>query len=304
MFGYVLPLLCRLKEEDKKRYKAAYCGLCNSLKVRYGTRGRFLVNYDMTFLYCLLEKQKEECLVSCPCFTKPFCKRDCMPNDDTMAYAADLTVLLSWWKLQDGVADSGFFKRILYRLGLWIYRKPYKKAADLQQEANRTFREQLMLLGELEEERCPSIDRVADTFASLLRGCVPETAVAEEKRILGTLLYHVGRYLYLVDALEDLPRDQKQGSYNPLLYRYAPVEGKLSAEDREGLLNTIEASIDIAASALELLPKGPNSEVLENIIYDGLPAVLKSVYEGKFRNRKAFRRRAFRKRAIQKESDK
>ncbi len=303
MFGYVLPRLCRLKEEDKKRYKAAYCGLCNSLKVRYGTRGRFLVNYDMTFLYCLLEKQKEECLISCPCFTKPFCKRDCMPNDDTMAYAADLTVLLSWWKLRDGAEDSGCFKKILYKLGLWLYRKPYEKAAAVQQEANRIFSEQLRRLSELEKARCASMDQVADTFASLLQGCVPKGAPAEEKRILGTLLYHVGRYLYLVDALEDLPGDQKKGGYNPLLYRYGPIEGKLSPEEQESLCNAIEASIDIAASALELLPKGPNSEILENIIYDGLPTVLKSVSEGKFRNGKAFRKRGLRKRRILKESD-
>ena len=298
MFGYVIPHLCRLSEEEKKRYKAAYCGLCNSLKERYGTRGRFLVNYDMTFLYCLLEQQRQETL-SCSCLTKPFCKRECMPNGDIMAYAADLTVLLSWWKLKDGVADSPVGKKLLYRWGLWLLRKPYRKAADLRQKENEAFRQQLALLDKLEEECCSSMDAVADTFGVLLCGCIPEGTSALEKRILAQLLYHVGRYLYLVDALEDLPRDSKQGAYNPLLYRYNAVDGKLTQEDRESLRNTIEASVDLAASALELLPKGANHEILDNIIYEGLPTVLKSVMAGSFRKRKAFRRSALDKSSVQ-----
>ena len=283
MFGYVLPLLCRLNEEEKKRYKAAYCGLCNSLKIKYGIRGRFLVNYDMTFLYFLLERSPESQREKCSCPAKPFCKRECMPYGDTMSYVADLTVLLSWFKLQDGVSDSRFGKKFLSRCALWLYRKPYAKAAAVCQRENEIFRRQLFRLEQLERECCDSIDRVADTFATLLKGCVPEELPYEEQRILQTLLYHVGRYLYLVDALEDLPTDYKEKGYNPLLYRYATIDGKLTAEDRESLIGTVEASIDMAASALELLPMGANGAILENIIYDGLSAVLKSVSKGSFR---------------------
>ena len=290
MFGYVLPLLCRLGEEEQKRYKAPYCGLCNSLKARYGIRGRFLVNYDMTFLYFLLEEQKEEGLVKCNCLTGPFCKRPCMPNGDTMAYVADLTVLLSWWKLQDGVADGGPLKKTLSRMGLALYGDPYRRASTLRSEENRIFRNQLELLRKLEGEKCPSMDRVADTFATMLRGCTPKDRSPSEQRILQTLLYHVGRYLYLVDALEDLPKDQKNGDYNPLLYRFAPIDGKLSDEDRDSLINSVEASIDLAASALELLPVGPNREILHNIIYDGLSAVLKSVSRGEFRKKRRLKK--------------
>ena len=286
MFGYVLPLLCRLSDEDQKRYKAAYCGLCHSLKVRYGTRARFLVNYDMTFLYCLLEEE-QQCPTRCTCCARPFCRRECMPADDAMAYATDLTVLLSWWKLRDSVADGGLGKRLLSRTALWFYRKAYRKAASLREKENEGFCCQLAHLEELEKAMCPGMDRVADTFATLLKSCVPQGVSREERRILETLLYHVGRYLYLVDALEDLPNDEKKGRYNPLRYRYELLEGKLTEEDRDSLLHTIEASIDLAASALELLPRRPNSKILNNIIYNGLPAVLKSVSQGNFRKRRS-----------------
>ena len=292
MFGYVLPLLCRLSDEEQKRYKAAYCGLCNSLKVRYGFRSRFLVNYDMTFLYCLLEREREEALLNCACCARPFCKRACMPNDEIMAYAADLTVLLSWWKLKDAVADSRMGKKLLSRSALCVLRKAYKKAAACRERENEIFRRQLTLLDELEKSQCASMDRVADTFATLLRGCVPESTPQDEKRILETLLYHVGRYLYLVDALEDLPGDQKKHRYNPLCYRYHPENGKLSKEDQDSLIQTIEASMGLAASALELLPVGPNRAILENIIYQGLPTVLKSVSKGAFRKRRSINERS------------
>lgn len=287
MFGYVLPLHGRLSEEEKKYYKAAYCGLCRSLKVNYGFRSRFLVNYDMTFLYCLLQRTPEETMERCSCPARPFCKRDCVPNDSVMTYVADLTVLLSWWKLQDGVGDGGLFRKFLCKTALWLYGKPYRKASKRHEDINDSFRSRLKQLRELEEAKCSSMDRVADTFATLLGDCVPEDLPQEEQRILKFLLYHVGRYLYLVDALEDLPKDQERENYNPLAYRYQLKDGKLSQEDKDSLINSIEASIDLAASALELLSERPNRSVLENIIYDGLSAVLKSVSNGSFRKRRS-----------------
>ena len=47
----------------------------------------------------------------------------------------------------------------------------------------------------------------------------------------------------------------------------------------------MDASIGLAASALELLPPRTDGAILTNIIYYGLPAVLHSVAEGTFRKR-------------------
>ena len=99
------------------------------------------------------------------------------------------------------------------------------------------------------------------------------------------LLYHVGRYLYLTDALEDLPKDLKQDHYNPLRYRYSLQDGVLSKEAKAQLLDTIDASISMAASAFELLEAREDRVILDNIIYYGLPAVLHSVAQGTFRKR-------------------
>ncbi len=284
MFGYVLPRKDKLSEDQQKRYRAAYCGLCRSLKLNYGFRARFLVNYDMTFLYFLLQDAEPQKPQRCLCPARPFCRKDCLPSDEAMNYAADLSVLLSYWKLLDAKHDGGFFHRFAAGAGLWLYRKSYRKAATRQEKANGVFGRELSRLQKLEEEKCSSIDRTADAFASLLKAC----AKAEREdalRAQGLLLYHVGRYLYLTDALEDLSKDIKTGSYNPLRYRYALQEGKLSQQDKLELLHTIDASISMAASAFELLEENADREILENIIYYGLPAVLHSVAQGTFRKR-------------------
>ena len=285
MFGYVLPRKDKLSQEDLDRYGAAYCGLCRCLKLRYGFHCRFLVNYDMTFLYFLL--QKGEPKKACPCFcpARVFRRKDCLPEDEIMDYAADLTVLLSYWKLRDARRDDGFIKGMGARLSLAFYRRAYRKAAKRRPEEDRNFSVQLENLQKLEDSCCPSIDRTAHAFAQMLKACASPVEGEDQRRAAEQLLYHVGRYLYLTDALEDLPRDLKSGAYNPLRYRYELQDGALSAEDKKSFLQTVDASVDMAASALELLENGSRDELLRNIVYYGLTAVLHSVAEGTFRKR-------------------
>lgn len=285
MFGYVLPRKDKLSQEAMERYRGAYCGLCRCLQKRYGFWARFFVNYDMTFLYFLLERGETKPACSCFCPARCVRKKQCLPVDETMEYAADLTVLLSYWKLKDAKQDGRFWKRRGADFLLWFYKRAYKKAKMRRPEADTHFAEQLAHLEALEQAKCASIDRSADAFAALLRNCTETLTDEKERRITEHLLYHVGRYLYLVDALEDLPKDVASDSYNPLRYRFALEDGELSAEDRATLLESIEGSISMAASALELLPPVPDREILENMIYYGFSAVLYSVADGSFRKR-------------------
>lgn len=284
MFGYVLPAKDKLSEQELKRYRAAYCGLCRSLKMQYGFHARFLVNYDMTFLYFLLQSQTKPSQ-RCFCPARVFCRKECLPDDEIMTYAADMSVLLSYRKLCDAEQDGRFFKKLGARSAKLLYRRAYRKAARKHPETDAVFGRQLSVLQALETEKCASIDRTADAFANMLRSCAGVIAQEEQRRKVQHLLYHVGRYLYLVDALEDLPKDIKSDSYNPLRYRYAPVGGKLQENDKLQFLLSVDASIGMAASALELMDGSSDEELLKNIIYYGLPGVLRSVAEGTFRKR-------------------
>lgn len=285
MFGYVLPRRDKLSEQALERYRAAYCGLCRSLKKEYGFHARFLVNYDMTFLYFLLQGGEQKTASRCFCPTRVFCRKNCLPNDEAMRYAADMSVLLSYWKLCDAERDGRALKKLGAKSLKLVYRKAYRKASERLPEANAAFSEQLALLQTLEDAHCASVDRPADAFAKMLCGCASYVCDEKKRRALEYLLYHVGRFLYLADALEDLPKDVRSNSYNPLRYRYELTDGALSEADRAQFLQTVQASIDMAASALELLGGCAADEPVNNIIYYGLPAVLKSVADGTFRKR-------------------
>ena len=50
MFGYIVVNQPELKMKEYDEYRKYYCGLCKSLKDRYGARGQISLSYDMTFL--------------------------------------------------------------------------------------------------------------------------------------------------------------------------------------------------------------------------------------------------------------
>ena len=122
----------------------------------------------------------------------------------------------TWWQLRDGVTDHGFFGGLKYRLAALLLRRSYRKAARLRPDFDRLVQGCLGELAELERESCPSIDRPADTFARLLAGAAEEEPDPVRRRVLAQLLYHLGRWIYLTDAADDLAKDQRSGSYDPL----------------------------------------------------------------------------------------
>ena len=111
--------------------------------------------------------------------------------------------------------------------------------------------------------------------------------IAEEKRrrVTEQLLYHLGRWIYLTDAADDLRSDMKTGSYNPLALRFAPEDGRLRPADRQALAQTMDGSVQAMAAAFELLPESVYTPVLRATVYEGLYAVGAAVLNGTFRKR-------------------
>ncbi len=143
------------------------------------------------------------------------------------------------------------------------------------------MRRQLQLLQQLEKDGCDSIDRVADCFALLLQGAAQQLPEGSRRRVLEQILYHLGRWIYLTDAVDDLLKDAAGGRYNPILLRYG--ESRLSPENRQELMLTMQHSINLMASAYELEDFGHWSLILENVFYRSLAAVSRAVFDGTFR---------------------
>ena len=133
--------------------------------------------------------------------------------------------------------------------------------------------------------RCDSIDRAADTFAVLLESAAHEVDDPVRRRILGQLLYHLGRWVYLIDAADDLMEDTKEGNYNPLLLRFSLVDGKWTQESRREFAATLDHSVHMMTTAFELWDFGDWIPILETTLYSGLFSVGKAVLDGTFKHR-------------------
>ncbi len=286
MFGYVTPELPELKVREYQRFRALYCGLCHELGRRYGLRGRMILNYDFVFLAALLSGGEETCaycMRRCP--VHPLRRRCVCAASPALGAAADMSVILTYRKLEDGAEDSRGLKRLGYRLAGAFLRRAYQKAASARPAFDGTVRRELAALYELEKAGCESLDATADKFAALLASAAEE-AGEDARRPLHELLYHVGRIVYIADAWADLGEDFRKGEYNPVAARFALTDGRPTEEAREAVLATLMGSDRLAAAAFELLPAGYWTPVTENIVYLGIPKMIREVLDGTYRVRK------------------
>lgn len=280
MFGYVRARRDTLSRETLADYEAVYCGLCHTLGQRYGLRARMFLNYDFAFLAMLLASSQEKRAVVCRgCPRHPIEGKQACVSAPWLELAADESVILTWWKLRDTVADSGRWKGLTARACLLSLKKAYGRAKEARPMFDSAAAQLLEQLGRLEEERCTSIDRTADTFAQLLAAAAPATGEHGRDRALEQLLYHLGRWIYLIDAVDDLEEDREKGRYNPILARFPDWK----QEDRDYLRQNLDQSIGLIGAAFQLLPPNPWTHVVENVIYSGLPGVEELVFTGRWR---------------------
>ncbi len=281
MFGYVRPA-GRLPEQDRQMFAAAYCGLCGALGARYGLAARWVLNYDFVFLAALLwppDVPVELAPRRCP--AHPLHRRPCCQDNPALALAAGYSVILTWQQLGDKLADPGGGKAGP-RAARRLLRPAYERARGEREGFNRAVESRLAELHALEESRCPSLDRPAHAFAELLSGAAAEVQSPSRRRVLEQILYHLGRWIYLIDAADDLPGDFLSGSYNPLVCRYGLTDGVLTGEAKASLAATLDHSIRLMAAAYELENFGPWSGLIQSVLYEGLFGVGRAVLDGTF----------------------
>ena len=285
MFGYVLPSRARLSEEERERFRAVYCGLCHTLGERYGFAARFLLNYDFTFLAILLSGGEDEACRVRRCAVHP-CK-GCRAQERTPALdeAADRSVVLAWWQIQDHITDHGFWGSLKYRFAAFFLRGAYRRAGTRLPKFDAAVRGHLRALAEIEAGCCASIDRAAEPFAALMADVAADVPDERRRRVLEQILYQLGRWIYLIDAADDFARDARSGNYNPLRCRYRIEGERLHEADKLALAETLDASIERMASAYALCDYGVWTPILDSIFYESLYGIGKAVLDGTYRRR-------------------
>ena len=59
MFGYLIADRKNLTEEEFRNYRAAYCGICSSLRKEGTISGSLALSYDLVFLWLILSSMYE-----------------------------------------------------------------------------------------------------------------------------------------------------------------------------------------------------------------------------------------------------
>jgi len=290
MFGYVRPCKGELKVREYENYRAMYCGLCHVLSKRYGFFARFLLNYDFSFLALTLSSAVQCPCVKCKrrCAASPFRAKPFYRENDALDFSADATMILTYWKLRDSVEDEGFWKSLVFRMLSWILYPAYCKASRFRPVFAEECQKGMKALRAVESEHLASIDAAADSFAKIIASAASFANDASLKRPLSVLFYHIGRWIYIVDAWDDMEDDRKKDNYNPIILRYQINTDSDLTEIRDAIKITLEHSCATAAGAAELISFDQNDAVIKNVLYLGLPMTADAVLHGRKNKRSKF----------------
>lgn len=261
MFGYINAHKAELKMREYYRYKAFYCGLCRELQKKHGRIGQMTLTYDMTLFIILLsslyeadtQKEMHRCVVH------PLKKQEQLRNHIT-EYAANMNIILAYhhfiddWKDERSFSGYGAAK---------IIRRDYAGLAKKYPRQSKAIEEGLMELSNYEKANSDDIDLVAGIFGKVMAEILvmDEDIWAQSLRNIG---YYLGKYIYIMDAYEDLEEDLIKGRYNPLIHR----KNLPSYEEDMHMILTL--MMTECTKEFEKLPCLRDVEIIRNIFYAGV----------------------------------
>ena len=284
MFGYLAPLKSELKMREFEVYNAYYCAICHAVKRRYGEIPRLMLSYDAVFIAMLAEENgagpEVPSFSTFRCMNNPLKKRNEAAMSAGIDYAADVMVYLGWLSLKDGKNDKdagSLWKETATSVGEVLLRGAGRKASERLGEkarvCNECFEDQRILETEKEESLDKAADATGRMMAELLDYCESDGGKDDEtSSIMRELGYHLGRYIYIIDAIDDLEKDRKSGSYNPL------ISHPEAAETLKTVVTMDLSRICEMTDELELIN---NKTIIDNILYLGLRARLDEVMMNK-----------------------
>ena len=271
MFGYVKAYKPELRVKEFEFYKAVYCSLCRDLGKKYGIVSRFSLSYDFTFFALLQMSLVGGCAPTerkrCVCNPFKKCNYLCSGGLPEMPTAAAQIMLYS--KLNDNIADEGFFKGLGYRFLRLLSKKGYKKAAEKFPEVDEIFKEYISNQTALEKRNETDIDLAAEPTAKMLSRLFALCSPNGETIALERMGYSMGRWIYILDAAADLEKDIKKKRYNPFKSE-VDENTNLTRFLKERVVFSLNVCISEAAAAFDLLDIQRFKNILGNIIYVGL----------------------------------
>jgi len=261
MFGYIIINKGDMKFKEFDVYHSYYCGLCQALKEEFGRKGQISLTYDMTFLVMLLSSlyEPETAIREVKCMAHPF-EKHAVSDNIFSSYGADMNVLFAYYKCLDDWQDEHKISRLLYSKML---EKGYRKIRSRYGEKISRIDKWMHELSCEEKKQNRDIDYMAGLFGNVM-GEIMAVREDEWKDELYSMGNYLGKFIYLVDAYEDIEEDLKCGRYNPLAEAYKNPDFE---DETKTVLTMIMAA---CCKEFEKLPIIENVEILRNILYSGV----------------------------------
>ena len=280
MFGYISINKAEMKFKDYDVYHSYYCGLCKVLKECYGRRGQVTLSFDMTFLVILLtglyEPDTKTEMVRC--IAHPMQKHAAKTNEFT-EYAATINMLLSYYKCEDDWADEHRKKAFV---AAKLLHSKIKKIEKLYPVKCKVISENLAQISKYEAENEQNLDLMSGLFGNIMAEIFAYRH-DEWESSLRKIGFFLGKFIYLMDAYEDLEKDLRKREYNPFESMV-----KNSPQDFETLSKLILTSMMSECSkSFERLPILQHASIIRNILYSGVWSKYEYVQAKKKKRRKS-----------------
>lgn len=313
MLGYVKIDKGELKVREYEVYTGYYCGVCKSIGRRYGQLPRMVLSYDAAFLAILLASLSDE--IDTPvqehCIAHPVIKKKTVIRNRAIDYAGDVMLILAWYKLADDAADEG---KVYAKPVMLMMKRIFRRLNSLYPELCSSVKCHLSALSALEREKCASIDMAAEAFSKIMEDIFTEGLQAvygseppqqtspgadrsdygifgasgmqngpcgfaspgnDTRELLARAGYHLGKWVYMIDAVDDIEENIESGAYNPLLFRFKFDAANETADEFRARIEpdlrfNLYHYLAMLSRCTDSLDIRKNAGIIENVIYFGL----------------------------------
>lgn len=309
MLGYVKIDKGELKVREYEVYTGYYCGVCKSIGRRYGQLPRMVLSYDAAFLAILLASLSDESdtPVQEHCIAHPVIKKKTVIRNRAIDYAGDVMLILAWYKLADDAADEG---KAYAKPVMLMMKRIFRRLNSLYPELCSSVKCHLSALSALEREKCASIDMAAEAFSKIMEDIFTEGLRAvygseppqheppgdrgdpcisgmqdepcgfaspgnDTRELLARAGYHLGKWVYMIDAVDDIEENIESGAYNPLLFRFKFDAANETADEFRARIEpdlrfNLYHYLAMLSRCTDSLDIRKNAGIIENVIYFGL----------------------------------
>lgn len=280
MFGYVQTDRMNLYVKDELLYKSLYCGICKSIGKCYGCLARLTTSFDMTFMSAVVHNfvgtdvkiNKRRCVLH------PFKKRPMIDDDEINRVISAVNIMLAYYKATDDVLDDGGFKK---RFARRMLKKAYKRVNKNYAGLEDIVKTEYERLRNLEKQNCNSIDELSDCFGMMMQRLSAYILKDETTESFENMSYELGKWVYLIDALDDIERDYNKKKFNPFLVTDKKFESKKQffEDNKEMIDDLMNATISELKRNFTLLDFKFDANLVCNIIFRGIDLKTKNILE-------------------------